>query len=256
MNTLQEVLAHSKIEGNILFLPQQLERKLYVEINKQTATLGGKWNKKAGGLVFDNLEGENLTTALQELITGEVKDLRKKYQFFETPDHIADIVVEHAELKPYHRVLEPSAGRGALIKAALRAVPKIKQIDAVEIWETNSLILAKTLSDKILNLQTLDFLEAPVWAKYDRIIANPPFSGNQDIDHIRKMYDCLALGGRLVAISSPHWTFAKDKKSEAFRDWLIDVDANVYDIESNSFEQTAIATKLIVIDKNLYETII
>ncbi len=46
---------------------------------------------------------------------------------------------------------------------------------------------------------------------------NPPFSRNQDIRHVMRALDFLRPGGRLVAIMSPHFTFAQDALSRTFR---------------------------------------
>jgi 16S rRNA G1207 methylase RsmC len=63
-----------------------------------------------------------------------------------------------------------------------------------------------------------DFLEHN--GEYDRIILNPPFERCTDQEHIRKAYDLLGAGGRVVAIASEHGFFAQDKRSEEFRRWL------------------------------------
>ncbi|WP_028664447.1 SAM-dependent methyltransferase [Runella zeae] len=247
----QEAILFAEISetGTIIFKP--LGRKLYVSVNTALETIGCKWDRKSK-CTTSNLSHDALLTALKSIIKNEEENPRKKYQFFETPSSVADRMIELAELKPYHRALEPSAGRGAIIKAALKKIPSIR-FDAIELWDVNANILQSTLGDKLKTIGCLDFLEwEPVNTLYDRIVANPPFANNQDIDHIKKMYSLLSLGGRLVSISSTHWTFAKEKKCEAFREWLIDVDANIYDIEADSFEYTKIATKLIVIDKVKY----
>ncbi|MNW66198.1 hypothetical protein D3C74_446450 [compost metagenome] len=51
---------------------------------------------------------------------------------------------------------------------------------------------------------------------------NPPFEKGKDVDHVLKAYECLKDGGKLIAIMSPHWTFASDSKSIHFRNWLND----------------------------------
>ena len=58
---------------------------------------------------------------------------------------------------------------------------------------------------------------------YDRIVMNPPFSKRQDTEHVRRAYDLLKPGGRLVAIVSEGSFFGKDKKASEFRDWLEEV---------------------------------
>lgn len=88
-------------------------------------------------------------------------------------------------------------------------------------------------------------------AQLDRKIANPPFSKNQDIDHIRKMYECLKVGGRIVTIASKHWQISTNKKEAAFSEWLDKLDAEIIDVEAGEFKEsgTSIATCIIVIDK-------
>lgn len=65
-----------------------------------------------------------------------------------------------------------------------------------------------TLSNVILLDE--DFTKDSV-GSYTKIIANPPFTGNQDIEHVRLMYDRLEEGGTLAAITSQHWKFASEK---------------------------------------------
>lgn len=87
--------------------------------------------------------------------------------------------------------------------------------------------------------------------KYDLIIANPPFSKNQDVTHVLRMYEHLSDGGRLVAIMSPHWQHAQDKKSKQFRDFLQSVSGEVNEIDEGAFAEygTQIKTYFVVIDK-------
>ena len=47
-NDVADVLGNSQIEGNNLYLPKgQLERKLYVSVNKVLESIHGKWNRKS-----------------------------------------------------------------------------------------------------------------------------------------------------------------------------------------------------------------
>lgn len=104
---------------------------------------------------------------------------------------------------------------------------------------------------KMVNECAADFTTYHPGPIYDRVIANPPFSKNQDIDHIRQMYDCLVPGGRLVSFSSMHWQLAADRKSKEFKDWLSTLDAQVIEIPAGKFKHsgTMIATLIIVINK-------
>jgi hypothetical protein len=53
-NDVLAVLAECSTDGNVLYLPSiQLERKLYVSVNKCLANIGGKWFRSKKGHVFD-----------------------------------------------------------------------------------------------------------------------------------------------------------------------------------------------------------
>uniref|UniRef100_A0A6M3XW24 Putative methyltransferase n=1 Tax=viral metagenome TaxID=1070528 RepID=A0A6M3XW24_9ZZZZ len=46
-NDVANVLVNSNVDKNYLYLPQeQLERNLYVRVNKVLKSMGGKWNRK------------------------------------------------------------------------------------------------------------------------------------------------------------------------------------------------------------------
>src|SRR5690606_25758321 len=134
--------------------------------------------------------------------------LKKDFQFFPTPAELADKLVDLAKIKELHSVLEPSAGQGAIVHAIHRKFPT-NTVHVFELMEPNLKVLNSITN---VSLQGKDFLESPVKYLYDRIVANPPFSKNQDIDHIRKMYEHLKPGGRLVSISSTHWVQSEGSK--------------------------------------------
>lgn len=106
----------------------------------------------------------------------------------------------------------------------------------------------KLLKLKGYNLVGDDFLEYQPTEKYDSIIMNPPFSDEQN--HIRHAYEMLADGGTLVSISSPHWTFASDKKSVEFRNWIDNETYYTQDLASGTFEMTGVPAKILVIEKH------
>lgn len=235
---MNEILKQSKIIGNILFLPEiQLDRKKYLDIAKRLEFLGGKWKTNKKGFVFDR----NIT--LDEII--ENKEIKKDIQFFETPEVLADYLVELAEIDDYHTILEPSAGRGAIIKA----IQKLSRcwVNYYEISETN-----KKYLDSLDNVRCLgnDFL-CNDDGKFQRIVANPPFSKNQDIQHIMRMYNRLDEGGILVSCASRHWEISKDKKSVEFRKFLEMVNAEIKDIDEGTFKKsgTMIGAKIIIIKR-------
>lgn len=96
-----------------------------------------------------------------------------------------------------------------------------------------------------------DFMKESTDSTWTKIIANPPFSGNQDIRHIMKMYQYLAPGGTLAAIAGVHWKLGQEELCVKFRQWLEEVGAEVHDIAAGEFKSsgTTIPTTAIVIHK-------
>ncbi|MEY3501711.1 MAG: hypothetical protein RL308_3384 [Bacteroidota bacterium] len=244
MTTKEQVLQNCTISDKIVKLPNiQLDRKLYQEVAKSLELIGGKWK---GGKVLGFVFATDPTELLEQIANGEKRNLKKEFQFFATPENLADELVYLAELNDEDTILEPSSGQGAIIKSinkACRVVP-----DCYELMETNRIILKN--SGLSFNLIGDDFLKHD-GKKYSKIIANPPFTKNQDIDHLKEMYKHLILGGRLVCITSESWCTGTQKKQIEFKKWLNDVDAKVIDIERGSFKEsgTMVGGKIIVVNK-------
>jgi hypothetical protein len=239
----QEVLQQCTVEGNTVKLPAvQLDRKAYQDVAKSLELIGGKWKgNKVMGFVFT----EDPTDLLAQIATGEKRNLKKEFQFFGTPDLLADKLVDYAFIEPHHTALEPSAGQGAIVNAIHRVVPEIV-VDCYELMPLNQTFLNKIPNVKLVGE---DYLTAKT-IRYDRIVANPPFSKNQDIDHIYKMAnESLKIGGTLVTIASRHWQISNNKKETDFRNWLTEINAEIYDIEAGKFKEsgTSIATCMIII---------
>ena len=232
--------------GNIIKLPNiQLERADYLKVKKLFESNGGKWKGgKCQGFLFNTPDVSPLLARLQG---GDRPNPKKEFQFFETPANIAyRLAARLGDLEPTHKILEPSAGCGALVKAVLDNWPE-QTIDCYELMEENRAELAKIPNVRLLGN---DFMEASV-GMYDRIIANPPFTKNQDIKHVMKMWEHLADGGQMAVIMSPHWQFASDKASKTFRSLVESVDHDVTTLPKGTFKEsgTNIETVMLVMWK-------
>lgn len=239
-----EVLKQCTVQGHVVKLPaNQLDRKDYEAVKKKLELIGGKWK---GGKVQGFEFKEDPTSLLEEISSGGDRNIKKEFQFFATPDSLAFKMATMAEIEPEHEILEPSAGQGALIKAVNALLPN-SFIDCFELMPLNKQFLGKIPTANIIGE---DFLLSDV-KQYDRIIANPPFTKNQDIDHIKKMFNCLKNGGRLVTVASPSWTQGNQKKQVEFREWLEEINAHIEEIPAGTFKEsgTSIKAILIVIDK-------
>ena len=238
----EEILQQCTIDGNIVRLPNiQLDRKIYMDVAKSLELIGGKWTSgKIKGFVFDSDPSE----LLPQIITNV--DLKKEYQYFATPNDIADKLVELADLKIGDKICEPSAGQGAIVKAIQKLIPGLNNIYGYELMPTNQTFLNKITGFVLLGE---DFLTCDT--SFDKIIANPPFNNNKDLIHVRKMYECLKPGGRLVSVMSTHWQNNGNKKETEFKEWLSNLNATIIPIEAGAFKEsgTLIGILIIIINK-------
>jgi predicted RNA methylase len=240
----EEILKRCTLEDNILRLPKiRFNKKVYAKVKQYIEEAGGQWTGgKVQGFSFP-FDARRVFSVLKE---GKRFNIQQEYQFFETPARIADWLVSLIEIKNTHTILEPSAGRGALIHAIHRVCPEVV-IDCFELMPENRELLAKVKNIRLLGE---DFI-CKCNRTYDVIIANPPFANHQDVEHVRKMYDCLNTGGVVAAIMGTNWKFDESSKSKKIREWTKEVNATIYDIEKGRFKQsgTTIATTAIVIYK-------
>lgn len=245
MNTLNSDLSKCKISGNVVFLPPIQGEKLedYAGVKKALINAGAKYQRST--FVFPN----DAQPYIDRITGGESVNIKKGFQFFPTPQKIATMMALHLDFEAYHTILEPSAGQGALIEALYEIRCPELEIHYCELMDINRDIVAKKqLKTKFMGD---DFLKHPISFKYDRIIANPPFTKNQDIEHIRKMYDHLNDGGVLVTLSSKSWQLGSSKKQQEFKDWLDTTNYYIETIDAGEFKSsgTMIETLMIVINK-------
>jgi 16S rRNA G1207 methylase RsmC len=163
--------------------------------------------------------------------------------YFPTPKGLAEMMVEIADIEPGMRILEPSAGSGAIADTILESNASL---DVIEVNPR----LRELLTLKGYNVTGSDCL-ADMHGIYDRILMNPPFEAGCDMLHVRACYGHLAADGVLVAILSPHFEFASDRKSQDFRQWLEEVGASWDEIPAGAFKEsgTMVASRIMVIDK-------
>lgn len=239
--SVEEILRHCTLEDNVLKLPQvQFNKKSYAEAKKWIEEAGGSWQGgKVQGFTFP-FNAERVFSILRE---GKRCNLQQDFQFFATPPEVADwLVMLAGGVHEDEKVLEPSAGTGAIIDAIHRSCPDVI-VDCYELMPENKEILAKKDNIRILGD---DFTKCDI-AQYDKIIANPPFSKNQDIRHVRRMYECLNPGGVLAAITGPHWEFGSESECKDFRQWLEDNRGKKFEIEEGTFKESGTGTKTIAI---------
>ena len=232
------ILSSATIEGNTILLNSgQLEREHYLKVNKVLEAMGGKWNRKVKGHIFDSEPTEQFESLI---LTGEY-DTPTDYGYYPTPPGLVDEMITLANLSPDMLVLEPSAGRGAIVEK-ITLIVKVENVHCYELLPENS----KYLSGYV---QCRDFLGVSPNPIYDRVIMNPPFSKQQDIDHVTHALKFLKAGGMLVSIMSSGITFRRNKKTMTFLE-LIDGHKSMKQNPPESFRLsgTLVNTVTIVIE--------
>ncbi len=206
------ILSASTIDSMTIFLPpKQLDRKRYEQVNKILEAMGGKWNKKTKGHVFNFDPTDRLD---EVLLTGQINNPKTiKNGYFPTPLPIVRRLIELADIRPGMSVLEPSAGQGH-IADELRKLDC--ELSVVEILPENQ----KVLASKGYKLWHDDFLDLR-GTRYDRIVMNPPFEKQQDIDHVLHAFDYM-IGdrGKIVSVMSSGVLFRENRKTHGFRELI------------------------------------
>lgn len=117
------------------------------------------------------------------------------FQLFQTPASLAARMVELADIRPHHAVLEPSAGLGRILSPILAARP-----DRVHACELDATLAGELFhAFPQVELSQGDFLEKHL-GPFDRIVMNPPFHMRSDVKHILHAMGHLAPGGVLIGL--------------------------------------------------------
>jgi hypothetical protein len=220
--------------GNRLELPKDEVFRNYKQVKSALLTAGGKY--KRCGFEFS----DEAKVVQDRLIGGEVINDKKKYQFFATPIELVNKLVYMAGIDLDHECLEPSAGQGA-IADIVKCISKSCVV--VELMPENIKVLKRKGYSPIEG----DFLEKNL-DSYDRIVANPPFTKNQDIDHIRHMHSMLKPGGKLVSVAGKSWISGSQKKQVAFREWLDDMGGIVTDVPAGTFKESGTSISSVIVE--------
>lgn len=252
-DNILSILGECRVEGNTLFLPdRQLDRPIYQAVNKVLVNIGGKWNRKAKGHVFT--DGDPAELLNNVLMTGETVDPQKQYQFFPTSRAVAEQMCRMAELDSTCVVLEPSCGKGDLADVVFEA--GVKALYGLELNRDMEHYLKGKPYTTMVGVDFLEFAkDGGIDHEWNRIVMNPPFTKQQDIDHILAAYDILVPGGILVSVVSESPFFWANKKAVAFREFLDSHGTEMVRLDEGAFKEsgTMVRTRLIKLEKPLAE---
>lgn len=237
-----DVLRSAVAEGNLVRLPPaRLDPKLYKRVNAVLEALGGKWvGRKVQAHQF-----EVDAQAVLDVVATTGRYVRPQdFGFFPTPADLVDQVVELAEIEPGMKVLEPSAGHGAIAKAMAQAAGGHEQVTVVELLPGNARKLREAGFSGVVEQDFLSLVPNPV---YERIVMNPPFNGGIDVDHVMHAARFLRPDGKLVAITSIGWGQNSGRKAQAFRDFVQECEGEVQEVPAGAFKEagTNVPTRIV-----------
>lgn len=178
------------------------------------------------------------------------RDQREGVDYFATPEPVGFKMAEWANIQQGDKVLEPSAGHGAIA----RFFPARTDVTMVEpSYELSQRAALANGSARIVNEQ---FEDLHISNKYDAIVMNPPYGsgGKTAIEHVNKAAKHLRDAGRVVALI-PRGGIT-DKRLAAFME--SEDAANLYlvakiDMPASTFERagTAVNTQVLVFEKHV-----
>lgn len=176
----------------------------------------------------------------------------RNFGFFPTPAAVAARAFEAAGIGmpqtwsgtyPRLNILEPSAGRGDLAKPLTAAGHKVTcvEIQAAFAAELGGQGHARTVRGDVFDMTPADL------GQFDRIVMNPPFDGQRDIDHVNHAVQFLAPGGVLVAIMSASVEFRENHKAVAFRQRIERMRGRIIDLPDGAFRESGTMVNTVLV---------
>lgn len=234
-----------------------LDKQGYQKAKKLLEFIGGKWK---GGNIQAHVFERNPKPLIENIVQSGGAFEINPLHFFPTSEADAFELLRLAELAGERfgssafprdksfRILEPSAGSGAIAKAVKAAQPEV----TLECVELDPLNRSRLEEEENFTLIGDDFLQLdPDNVKpFDMVLMNPPFKKTEYIDHIEHALKFLKPCGELWAIAPVSFVRNSDKKSR----WLFDMVAGhgeYYEMDSGSFKHagTNVRTCMLKIEK-------
>lgn len=162
----------------------------------------------------------------------------KDLQFYATPKAVCDALVRDGLHIKGARVLEPSAGEGAIADAALRA--GAARVDCFEVDRGRADAIVRRFNGLVAVAceNFLDRVQDPV---YDIVLMNPPFYGTHYMQHVRHAFGFLKKGGVLRAVLPATVEFGETKAHVDFRAWAekrMSGSFRVFDLPDGAFRES------------------
>lgn len=212
---------------------------MYERTNKVLEAAGGKWSRKAKAHLFDD---EAATRVDQIILSGEVEVPKDEFNFFPSPPAVVARLMELADVQSGMRVLEPSAGKGAIAYACAGAGATV---DCYELMEANFAALAGDA--RLGSVRNIDFLSQAPEASYDRVVMNPPFAKQADIKHVLHALRFLKPGGLLVSVMTASVAFRDNNLTQDFRDLIRERGGDIEALPEGSFKESGTMVRTLIV---------
>ncbi len=235
-DTADALRTDAAYDGPRVTLTRQLSADVWRGVKTVLEKLGAEYVMGASAFEFEPDQGAR-ALVMAALADGYVMALSAAEGFVATPDGLArETVNDHAHIEPVPgrvlRVLEPSYGRGALVRAMLRddgdgAPPDLSRwlhITAVEPDPRRARYVpaSAAVTPVVDTFETYAANATEAGTRFDRVVMNPPFSvpGRPTMwaEHVLRAWNLLAPGGRLVAIVPGNAMTAGGRHARAVRD--------------------------------------
>jgi hypothetical protein len=232
---LRQVEYVSTSNGEGIRLPNQLERKLYEEVNACLERAGVKWNKSAKmHMPQGGVRASSARMIVSDILESGKAPRANEHDFFPTPDAIFDEYMEPhlhlSDLPDRSVVMDPSCGDGALLQRARHYIEGYND-------RTRYMLVGMEIdggryraAHDALGVDSIiwgDFLQAEPTPdlQADRIVMNPPYSAPGApllwLDHVQHAIGWLKPGGTLVAIVPASFESRGDRRVAEFRAFVL-----------------------------------
>ena len=198
----QVLIGNMEATGNTAILATSVDRAQRLEVDYALERVGGTWDSQCHAYVFSG----DARDAIDEVFFDAKAEYLARGEFA-TPSELAVATVARAGIAPGMRILEPSAGGGSLLTPILAAVRDIEPEFEKGVPTTADALTAawasrvpcvelnakrcSALEQYGYKPRVADFLTLTpddVGGQVDRVIMAPPFTRQQDLDHIHHAY--------------------------------------------------------------------
>lgn len=252
-----DLLRSAHIEDNVLLKMPSVDRATYEIFDEVLCRLRGKWYRKKG-----HRFPYNPTAAIAAVVASGVMPAKNPLAYFPTPMRVAREVVSLLSWWPSRtRVLEPSAGSGALVQAVLEDWPgsdvlamELDPLNAAQLrarsWERPD--WSDPEQEHEPEIMEADFTQIEPREVAGLVVMNPPFAVKGDSmaweTHMRRAWDWLVPEGRIACIAPGNvWNGRGTKRAKAAREWLRSIGAKVYALDRGSFVESGTGVDACVI---------